>query len=70
MGIRLWECDIVRILVGKPEHGIVAGTRGTVVMVYDAPPIPLGYEVEFLDADGDTIAVVTVDATEVELAPP
>ena len=41
------------------EPDIPAGTRGAIVMVY--PSEPAEYEVEFVDGDGRTLAVRTVE---------
>ena len=41
-----------------PEHGLVAGDVGTIVHRY---PDNRASEVEFVDADGNTIAVLTLD---------
>lgn len=44
-----------------PAHGLRTGDRGVVVYVYDEDK---AYEVEFLTADGQTIAVVTIEAEQ------
>lgn len=59
------EYDVVRLRVPLPAHGLAAGTIGAVVMVYETPP---GYEVEFVDEAGDTLALVTLSGEELELA--
>ena len=43
------------------------GCIGAVVMIYDFPDLPLGYEVEFVDADGWTLDVLTVEPKDIEL---
>jgi len=48
-----------------PEHGLVAGDIGTVVAVHDKSA---GYTLEFMTVQGDTIAIVSVDATDVRPA--
>lgn len=45
--------DAVALLEDKPAEGLVAGQVGTVVEVY-APGV---FEVEFLGADGRTVAL-------------
>ncbi|MCU0784025.1 MAG: DUF4926 domain-containing protein [Verrucomicrobia bacterium] len=45
--------DVVALLEDKPAHGLVSGQVGTVVEV----PAPGVFEVEFLDANGRTIAL-------------
>ena len=44
------------------ERGLTAGDIGTVVMVHQKG---LGYTVEFMTLDGETIAVVTLAAEQV-----
>jgi hypothetical protein len=63
------ELDVVRLLRPLPEHNLPAGSRGTVVMDYtdfdkDLPP---AYEVEFMDSDGVTQAVITVSKNDLEV---
>jgi len=60
------EYEIVRSLaqVGKK---VTSGTRGVIVMVY--PAEPPGYEVEFFDEAGNTLAVETVDEKQIERWP-
>ena len=45
-----------------PEHGLTRGDVGTIVHVYRGGA---GYELEFVDGAGSTIALLTVDAAEV-----
>ena len=45
--------DVVALLEDKPAQGLVSGQVGTVVEV----PAPGVFEVEFLDANGRTIAL-------------
>jgi hypothetical protein len=47
------EYDIVRLKKSLPDADIPIGSRGTIVMLYDGEPS--AYEVEFLDADGNTL---------------
>ena len=47
------------------EHGLVAGDIAAVVAVRQAGK---GYTVEFTTVEGDTVAIVTVDATDVQRA--
>lgn len=49
--------------VDLPAYGLVLGDVGTVVLVHEGGQ---GYEVEFLAADGRTIAVETMLARDVE----
>jgi hypothetical protein len=49
------DCDL-------PEHGLRQGDIGTVVLVHNRGE---GYEVEFTTLDGDTVAIVTLPASQV-----
>src|SRR3990167_6882899 len=51
------ELDKVILNHDIKEHNLKEGDRGTVVHVYDKSE---GYEVEFFNAKGDTIAVLTL----------
>jgi hypothetical protein len=51
------ELDTVELTKSLPNVGLKAGDTGAVVAVYRGGE---GYAVEFFDADGDTLAVVTV----------
>ena len=44
------------------------GTRGSIVMVHD--PTAGDYEVEFVDGQGDHIALLTVNAVDIEVDSP
>ena len=56
------EPEDVILACDLPEHGLSAGDSGTVVLVHRNAA---GYEVEFTELDGDTIAVVTLMANQV-----
>ena len=56
------ELDTVVLQNDLPEHGLVKGDVGAVVHVYDDGA---GFEVEFVDADGRTVAVETLDSRDV-----
>jgi hypothetical protein len=51
--MKLKEYDVVRLRLALPEHSLPAGATGTVVMVYDTRP---GYEIEFCEEEGVTLA--------------
>jgi len=55
------ELDTVVLTADLPEHGLLRGDLGTVVLVHDGG----GYEVEFVTLDGETIAVVSLFANQV-----
>jgi hypothetical protein len=58
----LKELDAVALLDDLPTHGLLAGDVGTVVFVHHGGQ---GYEVEFMDADGRTLAVETLQEHQV-----
>jgi hypothetical protein len=52
--------DVVALLEDKPDEGLVAGQVGTVVEIHS----PDVFEVEFLDAEGRTVALVEINRRE------
>ena len=56
------ELDIVVLKQDLPKEHLKAGDVGTVVMVHGES---VAYEVEFLALDGNTLAVVELDASVV-----
>ena len=56
------ELDLVALKRDLPDARLAAGDVGTVVLVH---PQNAGYEVEFATLSGDTVAVVTLDASDV-----
>ena len=59
----LREYDVVLLRRGLPQFQLAAGAVGTVVLVYEDPP---AYEVEFCDAEGITLALVTLREDDLE----
>lgn len=57
------EHDVVVLTRDLPDEGLLTGDVGAVVGHYAAG----GYEVEFVAADGSTIAVVTVGDDAIRL---
>jgi len=55
------ELDVVKLTA--EFKGLPAGTKGAIVLEYDGTY----YEVEFFDAEGDTIDVLTTPAEILEL---
>jgi hypothetical protein len=53
------EHDVVALLVDLPDYALAAGDTGAVVHVY---PQGNAYEVEFLDPNGKTRVVATLEA--------
>jgi len=58
------EHDLVVLLHDRPENGLKAGDVGTVVHMY---PTGGGVEVEFARADGETVAVETLEGAALRL---
>jgi hypothetical protein len=52
--------DVVALLEDKPSEGLVAGQVGTVVEVF----APDAFEVEFLDGNGRTAALMELKRAE------
>ena len=59
------EYQRVALTNARPEHGLSAGTIGTVVMVHNGGE---GFTIEFNAADGSLVALPTLMADEVRLA--
>jgi hypothetical protein len=59
----LKELDLAVLRRDLPLHHLMAGDIGTVVFVHNGGR---AYEVEFMAADGRTIAVETLDADALE----
>ena len=57
------EFDLVALLVNRPALGLRRGDVGTVVYIYGSGT---RYELEFMNAKGDTIGVETLTADEVQ----
>jgi len=55
------ELDRVVLTTYLPEYGLIVGDIGTVVLVHQDGE---GYEVEFITLDGETVAVVSLFATQ------
>lgn len=67
------EYDVVQILRQLAGQHLPVGSRGTVVMDYTkynrpkSNDLPSGYEVEFTDHEGGTVALVTIFGTDLEV---
>jgi Domain of unknown function (DUF4926) len=66
--MKLQELDVVTLAVDLPEEGLQAGDIGTVVYLFESPAP--AYEVEFVDDDGSTRAMVTLTADQLRPYPP
>lgn len=58
----LRELDLAALTQDWPDYGLIAGDLGTVVFVHADGA---AYEVEFMTADGRTLAVETLRADQV-----
>ena len=56
------EHDCVVLTTNVPNEGLEAGDIGTVVHIHDGGA---GYEVEFMTFTGETVAIVTLMASQV-----
>jgi len=56
------ELDQVVLAVDVPAQGLVAGDVGTIVLIHREGQ---AYEVEFMTLEGKTVAVVTLEASQV-----
>jgi len=56
------ELDSVVLTTELPEHGLKPGDIGTVVLKHRGDA---GFEVEFMTLDGETLAVVSLFASQV-----
>jgi hypothetical protein len=62
-GFELKELDLAALKQDLPSLGLETGDVGTVVFVHEPGK---AYEVEFLSGDGQTIAVETLRADQIE----
>ena len=60
------EYDVIKLKKDNPSRNLYAGVKGTILMVYDEPHLPRAYEVEFLDEEGKTLALLTLQEDEIE----
>jgi len=63
MNKRLKILDTIIITVNIPDHRVLAGDIGTVVEVYTEPH--LAFDVEFVNPDGSTRALLTLSPEQV-----
>jgi hypothetical protein len=62
----LREYDVVRLRTPISSKNLSTRNKGTILIVYDEPGLPKAYEIEFLDEEGQTIAILTLTEDEVE----
>lgn len=60
------EYDVIRLKEPISSQNVSVGDEGTILMIFDEPNLPKAYEVEFVDKEGLTIALVTVADDEIE----
>ena len=60
--------DTVIAAVNLPEHKVLAGDLGAIVEIYTTPN--LAYEVEFVNPDGSTPALLTLAPDQVRRLSP
>ena len=60
------ELDVVQLTIDIPQHNLRSSDRGTVVAVYGDSE---AYEVEFVDADGYTRALLTLTPKQIRPVP-
>lgn len=68
MGTQLDLLDTVIAAANFPEHRVLAGDLGAIVEIYSAPS--LAYEVEFVNPDGSTRALLTLAPSQVRRLSP
>jgi hypothetical protein len=56
------ELDAVALTCDLPEHGLMRGDVGTAVLVHGDGE---AFEVEFVDYEGRTVALLTLEHTQV-----
>lgn len=61
--------DVI-LLTDLPEESLLAGDIGVVVDRHDVAGMETGYSVEFFDMVGNTVAVVTVPASQLRRPSP
>ena len=55
------ELDVVALTRDLPEHGLRRGQVGTIVLVHREGADDGAFEVEFVDVEGQTYAMLAVD---------
>lgn len=68
MNTQLNLLDTVIAAANFPEHNVLAGDWGAIVEIYTTPS--LAYEVEFVNPDGSTRALLTLAPSQVRQLSP
>ena len=61
------EFDVVKLKKAIPSKKLEAGTHGTILLIYMRANSPNNYEVEFVDSQGNTLSIATVEEEDIEL---
>jgi len=57
--------DVIRIEKPIPHKNLSIGDRGTILLIYEESNLPLAYEIEFVNENGQSISVTTLTDEEV-----
>lgn len=57
------ELDVVTLTHDLDEHGLLKGTKGAVVHCYKDGQ---GFEIEFVNEAGETLALLTLERSDIE----
>ena len=60
------EYDVVKLKRDMPSIALKAGSIGAIVMVYTKDKNTHAYEVEFVDENGETLALQTLGEDDIE----
>lgn len=63
--VQLNKESLVETLRGKTVE-LRKGQKGVIVEVHELPGVPIGYSVEFFDANGGTVAVTTLEEKDIK----
>jgi hypothetical protein len=62
------EYQKVKLRKDIPGVNLSTGAKGVVLIVHEVPDLPRAYEVEFLDQDGGTLALLTLTDEDIEIS--
>lgn len=66
MSFMFKEYDVIQLKRDFPQYGLLAGAKGTILLIYLRPYLPPAYEIEFTDGKGNAIAIFAVDEDDIE----
>jgi len=61
----LQEYDVVTLVRAVEGVPVVVGTQGVILIVYDS--VPVAYEVELIDAEGNSLGAFTLQKNDIDL---